>query len=179
MHNHQVGVVYNEAGITAPWLPKTVKHWQSTINQMGETYNIDPNFIAIIMTLESGGYRKADSGQAEGLMQITPATAQEIAKNISKLPKTIMTFGTLQPISNLVQPIWHIYEMNFVCPTKDRRGYKRPSSWPLDTMVALVLPIVYLPARAYATPKLSSIAETPSICGAKETRRQARPMIAG
>lgn len=72
--------------ITAAWIPSTVKHWQTPIDQNAKKYNIDPNLIAIIMTLESGGYAKANSGQAEGLMQITPGTAKDIATKYLKRP---------------------------------------------------------------------------------------------
>src|SRR4051812_40345318 len=67
--------------ITISWLPSTVKRWQGPINEAAKKYNVDPNLVAIIMTLESGGYAKAgSSADAHGLMQITPPTAKEIAK---------------------------------------------------------------------------------------------------
>ncbi|HEY5442532.1 MAG TPA: transglycosylase SLT domain-containing protein, partial [Candidatus Saccharimonadales bacterium] len=51
--------------------------------------NIDPDMIAIIMTLESGGYAHAKSGSdAYGLMQITPPTAKDIASKFLKTPRT-------------------------------------------------------------------------------------------
>jgi soluble lytic murein transglycosylase len=56
---------------------------------MAKKYNIDPNFIAIIMTMESGGYSKAKSNDnAQGLMQITPPTAQDISTKFLKTPVT-------------------------------------------------------------------------------------------
>lgn len=72
--------------ITSPWIPSTVKYWQTSIDQNAKKYNIDPNYLAIIMTLESGGYAKANSGQAKGLMQITPVTAKDIANKYLKQP---------------------------------------------------------------------------------------------
>jgi soluble lytic murein transglycosylase-like protein len=74
------------ATIDSPWIPVTVKHWEPQIDAMAKKYNIDPNFLAIIMTLESGGDPKANSGQATGLMQITPATATDIARKYLKVP---------------------------------------------------------------------------------------------
>lgn len=103
-HNHRTAIPYQQAGVNAPWIPSTVKHWDSTINEMGKKYNVDPNLIAIIMTLESGGYSKAGSDAgAQGLMQITPLTAKDIAskylkKPVSKYdiwnPRTNIEFGT-------------------------------------------------------------------------------------
>ena len=73
--------------ITAPWIPQTVRRWEGPIDEMAKKYDIDPNVLAIIMTLESGGYSKAKSESgAEGLMQITPPTAGDIAKKYLKKP---------------------------------------------------------------------------------------------
>lgn len=94
---------YNEKGVTIAWLPATVTRWKSTIEADAKKYNIDPNLIAVIMTLESGGYTKADSGEAVGLMQITPGTGGDIAMKFAKdsvsdydltNPKTSIEFGT-------------------------------------------------------------------------------------
>lgn len=75
--------------ITIKWLSPTVKRWEKTINEMAEKYDIDPNLIAIIMTLESGGYSKAGSeAGAQGLMQVTPLTAQDISAKFLKEPRT-------------------------------------------------------------------------------------------
>ena len=75
-------------GITSPWIPSTVKRWEQPIDEMAKKYNIDPNLLAIIMTLESGGYSKAGSeADAKGLMQITPPTAKDIAAKHLKEPR--------------------------------------------------------------------------------------------
>ncbi len=88
-HDHRTAVPYKSAGVDALWMPQTVKHWNSTIDEMGKKYDVDPNLIAIIMTLESGGYAKAGSeAGAEGLMQITPLTAKDIASKYIKKPVT-------------------------------------------------------------------------------------------
>jgi hypothetical protein len=85
--------------ITSPWIPSTVKHWQTPIDEMSKKYDIDPNLIAIIMTMESGGYSKANSGQAKGLMQIAPATAKEIAAKHLKKPAT--SYNLWDPRTNI------------------------------------------------------------------------------
>jgi soluble lytic murein transglycosylase-like protein len=86
--NAQVPVRPESATLTAPWLPSTVRHWQTPIDTMAKKYDIDPNLIAIIMTMESGGYSKANSGEAVGLMQITPLTGKDIAAKFLKTPRT-------------------------------------------------------------------------------------------
>lgn len=88
LHRTQVPLAAKDPKITSPWVPSTVKYWESTIDEMAAKYNVDPNLIAIIMTMESGGYAKADSGEANGLMQITPLTAQDIASKYLKQPVT-------------------------------------------------------------------------------------------
>lgn len=86
---HQTRLPYHSVGITARWIPGTVTHWSGLINDMSKKYNIDANFIAIIMTLESGGDPNAKSSDnAEGLMQITPGTAKDIASHYLRKPVT-------------------------------------------------------------------------------------------
>jgi len=84
----QVAVPYQAGGITASWVPSTVKHWSTPIDEMAKKYNVDPNLIAIVMTMESGGDAKANSGEATGLMQITPLTAKDISSKFLKTPTT-------------------------------------------------------------------------------------------
>lgn len=75
--------------VSIPWLPNTVKQWEDILNEMGQKYNIDPNLLAIITTLESGGYTKAVSpADAQGLMQVTPPTAKDIADKYLQEPRT-------------------------------------------------------------------------------------------
>ncbi len=86
-HDHRTAIPYRPAGIDSPWIPGTVRHWNDIIDEMGKKYDVDPNLIAIIMTLESGGYAKAgSSADAHGLMQITPLTAKDIASKYLKKP---------------------------------------------------------------------------------------------
>ena len=90
--------------ITTAWIPATVRRWEKPIIQMADRYQLDPNLIAIIMTLESGGNPKALSeADAKGLMQITGPTEKDIAakflnqpiKNVNIYdPTTNIEFGT-------------------------------------------------------------------------------------
>lgn len=84
-----VPLAVGQNAITSPWIPATVKQWSGIIQEMARTYDIDPNLIAIIMTIESGGNPQAKSGVgAQGLLQIMPGTAQDIASKHLKTPVT-------------------------------------------------------------------------------------------
>lgn len=86
-YNTQTPLPYQDAGVTATWLPPTVMHWRTLINQMAKKYNIDANVVAIVMTMESGGDPKAVSeDNAQGLMQITHPTADDISKKFLRQP---------------------------------------------------------------------------------------------
>jgi soluble lytic murein transglycosylase-like protein len=86
--------------ITSPWIPATVKHWQTPITQMSQKYKIDPNLLAIIMTLESGGNPKASSeAGAHSLMQITDPTAKDIAQKFLKKP--VSKYNLNDPNTNI------------------------------------------------------------------------------
>lgn len=103
-HDQRTAISYQPAGMDSPWIPPTVRHWDDIIDEMGKRYGVDSNLIAIIMTLESGGYAKAGSeAGAEGLMQVTPPTAKDIASKYLKKPvgkydiwnpRTNIEFGT-------------------------------------------------------------------------------------
>lgn len=99
----QTPLPYQANGITASWIPASVRKWEPQITEAAKKYNLDPNLIAIIMTIESGGNPNAKSGAgAQGLMQITPPTAKDIAAKFLKEsrtdydiydPKTNIEFG--------------------------------------------------------------------------------------
>ena len=99
-YNARTQVPYQSAGVSAPWMPSTVTYWDKTIDEMGKRYNIDPNLIAIIMTMESGGDASAKSSDnAVGLMQITPLTAKDIASKYLKKPVT--KYNLYNPTTNI------------------------------------------------------------------------------
>jgi hypothetical protein len=88
-----IGLLSNEAirpnsyEISTLWLPESVKRWHVPIAKAAETYKVDPDLIAIIMTVESGGYSKARSeADAKGLMQITPTAEQDIVARHLRQP---------------------------------------------------------------------------------------------
>lgn len=77
------------AAVAIPWLPETVRHWERLINEMAQKYNVNANVVAIIMTIESGGFSGAASGAgAQGLMQVTPGSAANITANYMHPPLT-------------------------------------------------------------------------------------------
>lgn len=97
---HRSALPYQKTGIDSPWIPSTVKYWQGPINEEAKKYNLDPNYVAIIMTVESGGYAKAKSqSDAYGLMQVTPGTAKDIASKYLKKP--VKTYDLYDPKTNI------------------------------------------------------------------------------
>lgn len=93
-------LAYRNQGLTISWLPDTVKRWQDDILLQAKVYDIDPDFIAIIMTLESGGFSKAESdADAHGLMQVTNLTAGDISQKFLKEPVT--SYDLKNPQTNI------------------------------------------------------------------------------
>ncbi|MBX6333885.1 transglycosylase SLT domain-containing protein [Candidatus Saccharibacteria bacterium] len=89
-----------DSRVSIPWLPDTVKRWEDIFNEMGRKYNINPNLLAIITTLESGGYTKAVSpADAQGLMQVTPPTAKDIARKYLQEPRD--SYDLTDPHTNI------------------------------------------------------------------------------
>lgn len=100
VYDAQTPLPYQAAGITMPWVPPTVQHWQGPIDTLSKKYNIDPNFVAIIMIMESGGGAKALSpDNAMGLMQVTPLTAKDIAARLLKQPEA--HYNLKDPATNI------------------------------------------------------------------------------
>jgi hypothetical protein len=66
--------------LSIAWLPETVLRWEAPILAAARTHGVDPNLVAIVMLVESGGNPSAVSPSgALGLMQVMPATAADIA----------------------------------------------------------------------------------------------------
>lgn len=67
--------------VTIPWLPATVARHRDIFRTAAEAHALDPELLAIVTLVESGGWTKARSPSgARGLMQIMPATARHIAE---------------------------------------------------------------------------------------------------
>jgi hypothetical protein len=100
MYNAKTPLKPENDHITSPWIPKSVRKWDKPINEMAKKYDVDPNLIAIIITLESGGYSKAQSeDDAKGLMQITPPTAKDISTKFLKKP--VQNYDLFNPTTNI------------------------------------------------------------------------------
>lgn len=98
-----------------PWLPPTVRYWGNEIQSAAAAYQVDPQLISIIITLESGGWPQAISpAEAQGLMQIWPPTGRSLAAELGMAegqysllePVTNTTFGALKlrQLLNSYQP---------------------------------------------------------------------------
>lgn len=121
--HHQAPMPYQSGGITTSWIPSTVKRWQPTIDTMAKRYDIDPNYVAIIMTMESGGDATAKSeAGAVGLMQVTPPTATDIASKYLKTPTK--HYDLTDPTTNLEFGVAYLAEL------RDTFGdYTQGPSW--------------------------------------------------
>ena len=102
------------------WLPKTVDHWRDGLERLGASNKVDPELLAIIVLVESGGnpVAKSRSG-ALGLMQIIPLTGKHIAtqRKLPEQPKEKLT----DPDYNLDFGSWYIgHQLDFFQVPGDR-----------------------------------------------------------
>lgn len=67
-------------GVAIAWLPVTVSRFEPAFIGAAEVHGVDPEMLAIVTLVESGGWIGARSPSgARGLMQIMPTTGQAIA----------------------------------------------------------------------------------------------------
>lgn len=90
-----------QKNVAIEWLPDTVKRWQPKIEKYSNEYHIDPNLMAIMMTVESGGDPNADSGLAKGLMQIAPNTAKDINDRLTPEAERKSSYELTDPDTNI------------------------------------------------------------------------------
>lgn len=115
---------YRKGAITIKWLPPTVTHYSQAIERQANKYNIDAQFVAIIMTLESGGYTKADSGVAKGLMQVTDPTGTDIAKMYLKKP--VRSYDLFDPQTSIEFGVAYIAHLrDTLCDYTDGPSWDR------------------------------------------------------
>jgi beta-lactamase regulating signal transducer with metallopeptidase domain len=68
------------AALTAPALPEAVARWMPQLSAAGTRHGVDPDLLAAVTLVESGGDPDAKSPNgALGLMQIMPDTGEKIA----------------------------------------------------------------------------------------------------
>lgn len=70
--------------------------WTSKIQNAATKYQVDPKLVQAVMGYESGGNPRAQSGVADGLMQLKPSTMQWLGFNPSQIfdPQTNIDAGT-------------------------------------------------------------------------------------
>jgi soluble lytic murein transglycosylase-like protein len=69
------------AALALPWLPASVARWSDLLVAAGTRHGVDPELLAIVALVESGGDADARSPSgALGLMQVMPATGEDIAR---------------------------------------------------------------------------------------------------
>jgi soluble lytic murein transglycosylase-like protein len=69
--------------VNLPWLPPSVARWRDEFVAAGAKHHVDPELLAILALVESGGNpRVVSSAGAVGLMQIMPGTASGIAQQL-------------------------------------------------------------------------------------------------
>ena len=107
----QAGASYSVAtGAVISWLPDTVQRWMPSIEAAAREHNVDPELVAIVILVESGGNPTAVSPSgAIGLMQIMPGTGLDIATR-----RGIVGFTTQQltdPVTNIDFGAWYLREM--------------------------------------------------------------------
>lgn len=90
------------SGVTIGWLSPEVQRWRGLIEQTAKKYDIDPDLVAIIITLESAGDPSATSPiGAQGLMQVMPLTAQDIARKFLRQPVPEGSYDIYDPATNI------------------------------------------------------------------------------
>lgn len=83
-----------------PRLPAEVQRWEEPLVRTAQKYDIDADFVAIIMTIESMGNPDAESPVgAQGLMQVMPYTAEDIAAKHLKQP--VNEYDLKEPHTNI------------------------------------------------------------------------------
>lgn len=82
------------------WMPAPVGRWWTDIERVAKHYGVDPELVAIIVLVESGGDPAAKSpAGATGLMQLMPGTAQEVASKVGL--RDFNLAGLTDPATNI------------------------------------------------------------------------------
>lgn len=88
--------------LTTRWLPGPVVYYKGLIEKQALAYQVDAALLAIIMTVESGGYSRAVSQQAaKGLMQITPIAEGDIRSRYLHRPLQKGAYDIFDPATNI------------------------------------------------------------------------------
>lgn len=104
--------------IAIPWLPKTVARHRPVLLAAAARHEIDPELLAIVTLVESGGYTRATSPSgARGLMQVMPSTGRVIAGERALEDHT--SERLYDPTYNVDFGAWYLAEQLAVFGTAD------------------------------------------------------------
>lgn len=96
--------------VTIAWLPETVARWRPHILASAAEHGVDPNLVAIVILVESGGNPNAVSPSgASGLMQVMPTTAMDIVSRRGLSGHE--TAKLFEPAYNIDLGTWYLAEM--------------------------------------------------------------------
>lgn len=99
-----------ELRVAIPWLPQTVARFNRVFVSAAEVHGVDPEMLAIVTLVESGGWVGAVSPTgAVGLMQIMPATGKAIGDERGLLTHETGKLG--QPEYNIDFGAWYFARM--------------------------------------------------------------------
>ena len=114
------------------------KKYQNLVESVGEKYGVDPLFIYSIIKVESGFNKDAVSSKgAVGLMQITPSTAEYIAKL-----KGVKTYDLFNVETNVEFGTFYLrylidrFEVLETAIVSYNAGETRVSSWLKDSALS-------------------------------------------
>lgn len=95
------------SALEIPWLPEPVRAWEDEIIAAANTHDIDPELLAIVTLVESGGNPAATSSAgARGLVQVMPTTALDVAERRGLAPPNAI--GLYDPALNLDYGAWYL-----------------------------------------------------------------------
>ncbi len=93
--------------INIPWLSKSILKYKDKIISESEKNDISPEFVAIIMAIESGGdSSEVSTANAKGVLQIIPSTAASIAKELG-----MVTYDLHNPDDNIKMGVHYLGQL--------------------------------------------------------------------
>jgi hypothetical protein len=135
--------------IDIEWLPTTVTAWAPLLETAGASHGVDPELLAIVLLVESGGNPRAGShAGARGLMQVMPATGTSIAVERGIVafdpaelyePATCIDFGAyylaqqLRAFGRRDDPDWQYSVRLAAAAYNGGPGNARSGTWPSET----------------------------------------------
>lgn len=95
-----MSAIGHAAASSIAWMPQSVRRWWTDITPIAQRHHVDPELVAILILVESGGDPEArSSAGATGLMQLMPATATEVAQQLGM--KDFRLDRLTDPVTNI------------------------------------------------------------------------------